>query len=96
MFTKKVKMKFDFSELEKNQDSYETNDLMKFVGKMKIETSPVIILDSFTALRSKSHCFSYANIEKGRQKGIQKTPEKWRLFKIHYFYQKQQMQQIIL
>ena len=47
----------------------------KVVGKMKIETSPILTLDNFTALRSKSYCYSYANIEKGRQKEIQKTPD---------------------
>ena len=42
---------------------------------MKIETSPVLVLDTFTALRSKSYSFSYNNIQKAKQKGIQKTPK---------------------
>ena len=52
----------------------------KVIGKMKIETSPVLVLDTFTALRSKSYSFSYNNnnynnnIQKAKQKGIQKTP----------------------
>ena len=43
---------------------------------MKIETSPVLVLDSFTALRSKTYSFSYNNnnIQKAKQKGIQKAP----------------------
>ena len=40
---------------------------------MKIETSPVLVLDTFTALRSKSCSFSYNNIQKAKQKGIQKA-----------------------
>ena len=28
---------------------------------MKIETSPILVLDTFTALRSKSYSFSYNN-----------------------------------
>ena len=42
---------------------------------MKIETSPLLLLDSFTALRSKSYSFSYNNIQKAKQKGIQKAPK---------------------
>ena len=44
---------------------------------MKIETSPVLVLDLFTALRSKSYSFSYNknnNIQKAKQKGIQRAP----------------------
>ena len=40
---------------------------------MKIETSPVLVLDSFTALRSKLYTFSYENIQKAKQKEIQKA-----------------------
>ena len=50
---------------------------------MKIETSPVLVLDTFTALRSTSYSFSYNNnnnnnnnnIQKAKQKGIQKAPK---------------------
>ena len=42
---------------------------------MKIETSPVLVLDTFTALRSKSYSFSYNNVQKAKQKGIQKAPK---------------------
>ena len=42
---------------------------------MKIETSPVLVLDSFTALRSKSYTFSYNGFQKAKQKGIQNAPE---------------------
>ena len=42
---------------------------------MKIETSPVLVLDSFIALRSKSYSFSYKSIQKAKQKGIQKAPK---------------------
>ena len=47
----------------------------KVIGKMKIETSSVLVLDSFTALRSRSYSFSYNDIQKAKQKGIQKTPQ---------------------
>ena len=41
---------------------------------MKMETSPVLVLDSFTALRSKSYTFSHSSIiQKAKQKGIQKA-----------------------
>ena len=73
-FLEENKNEFDFSELDKNNKLYSTIN-KKVVGKMKIETSPILTLDNFTALRSKSYCYSYGNIEKGRQKGIQKTPE---------------------
>ena len=46
---------------------------------MKIETSPVLVLDSFTALRSKPYNFSYNKpngiIQRAKQKGIQKAPK---------------------
>ena len=52
------KSDFDFSELDEN---HELNDTInkKGKGKMKIETSPIIELDNFVALRSKSYSFSY-------------------------------------
>ena len=47
----------------------------KRLGKKKIETSPVLVLDSFTASRSKSYTFSYNNpngiIQRAKQKGIE-------------------------
>ena len=42
---------------------------------MKIEISPVLVLDSFTALRSKSYSFNYNGIQEAKQKGIQKAPK---------------------
>ena len=42
---------------------------------MKIETNPVLVLDTLTALQSKSYPFSYNNIQKAKQKGIQKAPK---------------------
>ena len=52
----KNKDKFDFSELDKN---HQLNDPInkKDLGKMKIETSPGLVLDSITASRSKSYTF---------------------------------------
>ena len=68
---------FDFSELDENQELYDTIN-KKVIGKMKIETSPFIELDNFVALRSKSYSLSYKNaqktVQKSKQKGIQHTP----------------------
>ena len=61
---------------------------------MKIETSPVLVLDSFTALRSKSYSFSYNSIQKAKQKGIQKAPE-CEDYTRCLFMSEQQVQQII-
>ena len=49
---------FDFSELDKSHDLYDTIK-KKVIGKTKIETSLIIELDSFVASRSKSDSFSY-------------------------------------
>ena len=72
---------FDFSELDENLELYDTIN-KKVIGKMKIETSPIIELDNFVALRSKSYSFSYGATQstvqkvtqKRKQKGIQHTP----------------------
>ena len=77
-FLQENKDEFDFSELDKSHESYNPIN-KKVIGKMKIETSPVLVLDTFTALRSKSYSFSYNNInnniQKAKQKGIQKAPK---------------------
>ena len=72
-FLQENKDEFDFSELDNTHELYNPIN-KKVIGKMKIETSPVLVLDSFTALRSKSYSFSYNNIQKAKQKGIQKAP----------------------
>ena len=76
---------FDFSEFDENHELYNSIN-KKVIGKMKIETSPIIELDNFVALRSKSYSFSYGSaqkltqeakqrtIQKSKQKGIQHTP----------------------
>ena len=68
---------FDFSELDENHELYNSIN-KKVIGKMKIETSPIIELDNFVALRSKSYSFSYGSAQKltqkSKQKGIQHTP----------------------
>ena len=65
---------FDYSELDKNHQLYDPTN-KKVIGKMKIETSPVLEIDRFVALRSKSYSYSYNQKESSRQKGIQKTPK---------------------
>ena len=68
---------FDFSELDPSHELYNSIN-KKVIGKMKIGTSPIIELDNFEALRSKSYSFSYKNaqrtVQKSKQKGIQHTP----------------------
>ena len=79
-FLQQNKDEFDFSELDKSHELYNPIN-KKVIGKMKIETSPVLVLDTFTALRSKSYSFIYNNnnnnnnIQKAKQKGIQKAPK---------------------
>ena len=71
---KQNKDEFDFSELDKSHELYDPIN-KKVIGKMKIETSPVLVLDTFTALRSKSYSFSYNSIQKAKQKGKQIAPK---------------------
>ena len=56
---------FDFSELDTSHESYDTIN-KKVIGKMKIEASPIIELDNFVALRSKSYSFSYKTSSKSQ------------------------------
>ena len=56
-FLKQTKDKFDFSELDKSHVLYDPTN-KRVIGKMKIETSPVLVLESFVSLRSKSYSFS--------------------------------------
>ena len=64
----------ELSKLDKFLELYDPTN-KKVIGKMKIERSPVLVLVSFTALQSKSYTFSYNNIRKAKQKGIQKAAE---------------------
>ena len=76
-FLQQNKDEFDFSELHPSDELYDPIN-KKVIEKMKLETSPVLVLDTFTALRSKSYSFSYNNknnIQKAKQKGIQKAPK---------------------
>ena len=50
-FLKQNKDEFDFSELDPSHELYDRIN-KKVIGKMKIETSPVLVLDNFVALRS--------------------------------------------
>ena len=52
-FLEKDEEEFHFSELDKINDLFDSVD-EKYFGKMKIETSPVIVLDTFKVLRSKA------------------------------------------
>ena len=74
-FLEGFKDEFDFSELDPSHELYDPV-IKKGIGKMKIETSPILILDNFVALRSKSYSFSYNNnIQNSKQQGIQKAPK---------------------
>ena len=74
-----LKDDFDFKELDKNHQIYDITK-KKFIGKMKIGTSPIIELDNVVSLRSKSYAYSFANKENSKQKGIQKSSKKERYF----------------
>ena len=74
-FLQQNKDEFDFNELDNTHESYDPIN-KKVIGKMKIETSPVLVLDTFTALRSKSYFFSYNSIiQKAKKKEYKKTPK---------------------
>ena len=45
----------------------------KVIEKMKNETIPLLVLDSFTPVRSKSFCFSYNGVQTMKQKRIQNS-----------------------
>ena len=49
--------------------SHELHDTIntKVKGKMKIETSPIIELDNFVALRSKPYSFTYKKTSKNQK-----------------------------
>ena len=61
---------------------------------MKIETSPSLVLDSFTASRSKSYSFSYNSVQKAKQKKYKK-PLNVKITHVVCLCPKQQVQQII-
>ena len=65
---------FDFSERDENHELYDTIN-KKVIGKMKIERSPIIELDNFVALRSKSYSFSYQATQEATQKAVQKSKQ---------------------
>ena len=74
-FLKQNKDEIDFSEIDPSHELYDPIN-KKVTGKMKIETSPVLVLDNFVALRSKSYAYSYEALQISKQKGIQKSPKK--------------------
>ena len=95
-FLQENKDEFDFSELDKSHELYNPIN-KKVIGKMKIETSPVLVLDTFTALRSKSYSFSYNNINNNIQKRNKKEYKKLpnvKNIRIHCLIQKHQVLQI--
>ena len=75
---------FDFSELDPSHELYNSIN-KKGIGKMKIETSPIIELDNFVALRSKSYSFSYKNAQKTVQKSKKRNTTYIILFTIYKF-----------
>ena len=64
---------FDFSELDPSHELYNSIN-KKVIGKMNIETSPIIELNNFVALRSKSYSFSYGStVQKANARGKAKN-----------------------
>ena len=53
-----LKKEFDITELDNSHQLYDAIT-KKGICKEKIETSPIIAIDNFVALRSKSYLFSY-------------------------------------
>ena len=71
------KDEFDFSQLDKSHELLDPIN-KNFIDEMKIETCSVLVLDTFTALQSKSNRMRYIPngvIQDAKQKGIQKAPE---------------------
>ena len=60
-FLKQNKDEFDLSEIDRPHELYDPVN-KKVIGKMKIESSPILVLDNFVALRSKTYSFSYTNV----------------------------------
>ena len=89
------KNEFDFSELDKNHQLYDTTN-KKGIGNMKKEASPIIELDKFIALRSKSHAYSYAGAPKNQTKKVYKNLPRWKVILSRYLIIKQQLQLIVL
>ena len=73
-FLKRNKDDFDLSKLVKSHELYNTSN-KEVLGKSKIENTPVLMLDSFLSLQSKSYSFSYPNTQKAKQKGIHEALE---------------------
>ena len=71
----------DFSELDKSHEFFDPHK--NVIGKMEFERSPVLVLGSFIASRSKSNSCSYQRreayntntIQNAKQKRIQHTPK---------------------
>ena len=84
---------FDFSEWDKNHQLYDITNT-KVIGKMKLKTPPIIELDNFIALRSKSYDYSF-NIKKILNKKESKCLPRKKVILLHYLILKQQLQLII-
>ena len=78
---KKLEDKFDFSNLDKNQELF-SNKNRKVIGNFKIETPKNIWIDEFVCLRSKVYSFKCKdNIEKKNKiKGLSKSQSKHIVF----------------
>ena len=72
---KDLKELFDFSNLDKNHELFDTKN-KKVIGKFKIETPSSIWLDEFCTLRSKVYAFKCGNDNKVKLKGITKQAVK--------------------
>ena len=89
---------FDFSELDESQHIYDTIN-KKVVGKMKIETSPIIEFDNFVTLRSKPYAILSQTCKALSVKKIlnpKKILPRRKVIVIHYLNLKQQLQLNIL
>ena len=76
---------FDFSNLDENHEFF-SNKNKKVIGKYKIETPKIIIIDEFVCLRSKAYWFRCKDDKenKNKIKGISKSQSKHIKFEEYY------------
>ena len=79
-FLQKNKDEFDFSELDKNHELYDPINKKSCRKNENWNITCKLILDTFTALRSKSYCFSHEKYRKRKTKRNTKNSWKWRFY----------------
>ena len=65
-FLQQNKNEFDSKQSNENHELFDSSN-ENVIEKLKIKTSPVLVIDTFSALRTKTYSFSYNSITKGRK-----------------------------